>query len=451
VNGELDALRRALPAAMEVMAVGGRIVVLAYHSLKTAGQAGVREARRTTPPPAGTARQQAAVRILTRARAPGGDSGDNLRAASARLRAAERIGAAHERRPRGQRAKNRPRGSGRAWAGQATGRTGAAAWIPGRHRSRRTRQETGSHPTAPQHPGQPTGVTPAGSARNARLRASATALRPRRAGAARPVGAGARPCASPLSGPLGTVTGLPPVPPCVSRACASAWSPPPKPARATARRAPGQGWAPEAAPRPPARRSPRRGCRAPIHLLVLGMLGGGWFARGVSGDAGHRFVPDQRTSMAMLPSPSRCTAPAQVATRNPVLAAAARLARVNAAAECAQPAHGRIIGSPPSAGYPMSPDTLQIWLATAATYGAPAEARSHREQPGGWSPGRGVDRARARRGDKRLMAPAGPVPNGPVPGSPVPEIALRPGAQRPGEDGPARPAPWRRQPPGSAA
>ncbi len=34
VNDELGTLRRALPAALEVLAVGGRIVVLAYHSLE---------------------------------------------------------------------------------------------------------------------------------------------------------------------------------------------------------------------------------------------------------------------------------------------------------------------------------------------------------------------------------------------------------------------------------
>jgi 16S rRNA (cytosine1402-N4)-methyltransferase len=97
VNGELDVLRRALPAALDALAVGGRIVVLAYHSLedravKTTLASAVAD---TTPPglpmPLESGRPQ--FRLLTRgAQRPSGDEvARNPRAASARLRAAERI------------------------------------------------------------------------------------------------------------------------------------------------------------------------------------------------------------------------------------------------------------------------------------------------------------------------------------------------------------------------
>jgi len=100
VNGELEALRRALPAALDALAVGGRIVVLAYHSLedrivKRALAASVRD---STPPglPVQLASGQPRFRLLTRgAERPGSaEVAANPRAASARLRAAERVRAA---------------------------------------------------------------------------------------------------------------------------------------------------------------------------------------------------------------------------------------------------------------------------------------------------------------------------------------------------------------------
>jgi 16S rRNA (cytosine1402-N4)-methyltransferase len=97
VNDELGTLRRALPAALDVLAVGGRVVVLAYHSLedRIVKRELVRRAADQTPPglpvPAAAAAPQ--FRLLTRgAERPGSDEvSGNPRAASARLRAAERI------------------------------------------------------------------------------------------------------------------------------------------------------------------------------------------------------------------------------------------------------------------------------------------------------------------------------------------------------------------------
>jgi len=103
VNDELGTLRRALPAALGVLAVGGRVAVLAYHSLED--RIVKRELARLSaeaPPPgpvplpltADAARRTGPqFRLLTR-RAERPDSEEvagNPRAASARLRAAERI------------------------------------------------------------------------------------------------------------------------------------------------------------------------------------------------------------------------------------------------------------------------------------------------------------------------------------------------------------------------
>jgi 16S rRNA (cytosine1402-N4)-methyltransferase len=100
VNGELDALARAVPAALDAIAVGGRIVVLAYHSLEDRVVKRELVSRSTDSTPRGLpvslpqARPQ--LRLLTRgAERPAADEvAGNPRAASARLRAAERIRAA---------------------------------------------------------------------------------------------------------------------------------------------------------------------------------------------------------------------------------------------------------------------------------------------------------------------------------------------------------------------
>jgi 16S rRNA (cytosine1402-N4)-methyltransferase len=97
VNGELEVLRRALPSAMDALAVGGRIVVLAYHSLedRAVKTTLASAAADTTPPglPMPLESGRPRFRLLTRgAQRPSGDEvARNPRAASARLRAAERI------------------------------------------------------------------------------------------------------------------------------------------------------------------------------------------------------------------------------------------------------------------------------------------------------------------------------------------------------------------------
>jgi 16S rRNA (cytosine1402-N4)-methyltransferase len=97
VNHELEVLERAIPAAVEALAVGGRIAVLAYHSLedrivKRTFAAG---AASTTPAglPVELADHAPTLRLLTRgAEVPdAAETASNPRAASARLRAVERI------------------------------------------------------------------------------------------------------------------------------------------------------------------------------------------------------------------------------------------------------------------------------------------------------------------------------------------------------------------------
>jgi 16S rRNA (cytosine1402-N4)-methyltransferase len=96
VNAELEAWESALPAAVDALAVGGRIAVLSYHSLedRRTKQLFARGARSTTPPglPVELPEHAPYLRLLTRgAEEPSADEKDmNPRAASARLRAAER-------------------------------------------------------------------------------------------------------------------------------------------------------------------------------------------------------------------------------------------------------------------------------------------------------------------------------------------------------------------------
>jgi 16S rRNA (cytosine1402-N4)-methyltransferase len=97
VNRELEALESALPQALDRLAVGGRAVVLSYHSLedRITKQAMAVRARSSAPvdlpvEPAGSGPR---LRLLTRgAQLPSESEVEaNPRAASVRLRAAERI------------------------------------------------------------------------------------------------------------------------------------------------------------------------------------------------------------------------------------------------------------------------------------------------------------------------------------------------------------------------
>jgi 16S rRNA (cytosine1402-N4)-methyltransferase len=97
VNDELGALRAALPSAVDALAVGGRIVVLSYHSLedRIVKQVLAEGARSRTPAglPVELPGHGPTLRLLTRGaeQADPTEIAENPRAASVRLRAAERI------------------------------------------------------------------------------------------------------------------------------------------------------------------------------------------------------------------------------------------------------------------------------------------------------------------------------------------------------------------------
>ena len=99
VNDELGVYARALPAALEAIAVEGRVVVLSYHSLedRLTKQAFTRATRSTAPRdlPVVPVEMQPRFRLLTRGaeQASENEIADNPRAQSVRLRAVERIAA----------------------------------------------------------------------------------------------------------------------------------------------------------------------------------------------------------------------------------------------------------------------------------------------------------------------------------------------------------------------
>jgi 16S rRNA (cytosine1402-N4)-methyltransferase len=131
VNGELEVLGRAVPAAVDALAVGGRIVVLAYHSLedrivKRALGAG---ATSSAPPglPVEPPEHAPKLRLLTRGAETASEAevAANPRAASVRLRAAERIRAGSV--PTAQRRARTAPTAQRARTGRGSGTGGDAA------------------------------------------------------------------------------------------------------------------------------------------------------------------------------------------------------------------------------------------------------------------------------------------------------------------------------------
>ncbi|MGV1035738.1 MAG: 16S rRNA (cytosine(1402)-N(4))-methyltransferase RsmH [Candidatus Nanopelagicales bacterium] len=97
INRELQGLPTAIDAAIAALVVGGRIAALAYHSLedRIVKQRFARQARVTAPDrlPVIPADARPSLRLLTRgAEVPSeAEVAENPRAASARLRAAERV------------------------------------------------------------------------------------------------------------------------------------------------------------------------------------------------------------------------------------------------------------------------------------------------------------------------------------------------------------------------
>ncbi len=99
VNDELAVLRRAIPAAVDAIGVGGRVVVMSYHSLedRITKHVFARATRSDLPPdlPFVPEGHEPALRLVTRGsgseKASPAEIEANPRAASVRLRAVERV------------------------------------------------------------------------------------------------------------------------------------------------------------------------------------------------------------------------------------------------------------------------------------------------------------------------------------------------------------------------
>jgi 16S rRNA (cytosine1402-N4)-methyltransferase len=139
VNGELAALERALPLALDALVPGGRVVALAYHSLedRLVKQALAGRARSTGPVdlPVELPGTGPTLRLLTRGAEQAGPAevATNPRASSVRLRAAERLD---------------PAGSG-----PAAGRPGHAPRPPRRPKALHAPPRAAGGPTANRHTG----------------------------------------------------------------------------------------------------------------------------------------------------------------------------------------------------------------------------------------------------------------------------------------------------------
>ena len=97
VNEELSVLQRAMPAALDSIALGGRIVVLAYQSLEDRIVKRVLQAASSSSAPAGLPMElpehKPQFRLLVRGAelASESEQAENPRAKPVRLRAAERV------------------------------------------------------------------------------------------------------------------------------------------------------------------------------------------------------------------------------------------------------------------------------------------------------------------------------------------------------------------------